>query len=167
MWSWPLQCPKAFDIVRHQVTITVCIFLLIFIHCAELAIWVELHHLSFNPAELQWPRHLTEIQKPRFESWLDLNFIFFSGGFIYKYQVLTHRKLLHRVLCEVHSSVIFSGKHSTVKDLFFFEEWIGTKCITFMWCFVYISRPYSLSSRLIINFNRLNQTVTHDITLAC
>ena len=86
MWSWPLQCPKAFDIVRHQVTITVCFcFLLIFIHCAGLPIWVELHHLSFNPAELQWPRHLTEIQKPRSESWLDLNFIFFSGGFIYKY----------------------------------------------------------------------------------
>ena len=98
-----------------------------------------------------------EIQKPRSESWLDLNFIFFSGGFIYKYvgssivAGFNTQKLLHHVLCKVHSSVTFSGKHSTVKDLFFFEEWIGTKCIPFMWCFVCISRPYSLGSRLIIN----------------
>ena len=47
------------DVVRHQVIIALCIF------CADIHTLCRatVYYGSFNPAELQWPSHLTEIQK--------------------------------------------------------------------------------------------------------
>ena len=103
----------------------------------------------------------------------ELHFFFFSGGFIYKYagsSIVTGFNIQNTSpSCTVQGTFKCHFLWQTFNSERPFLLWrVNWHKMHYLYvCFVCISRPYSLSSRLIINFNRLNQTVTHDITLAC